>query len=116
MKKILIYFTIFVGFTVIGCHSDNDSVPIFVYEFEAKVLGKGIDCGEAYLIDLNKTTGDSDIKNGTYYADNLPEELKLKGTRMKLNCRKPTIDEAYPCTTLGLGYFHVIVIESEPME
>lgn len=111
MKKVVFYFTLLIPFIFIGCSSDNDSEEV-IYEFEATVLGKGIDCGGTFLIDLSRKYGDSDIKNGTYFADDLPEELKVKGQKLKLNCRKPTIDEAYPCITLGPGYNHVVVLES----
>ena len=111
MKKVVFYFTLLMSFLFFGCQSDNDPEGV-IYEFEATVLGKGIDCGGTFLIDLSRKHGDSDIKNGTYFADNLPDELKVKGIKLKLNCRKPTIDEAYPCTTLGPGYYHVVVLES----
>lgn len=106
------YFALCLSFAVIGCDSDSNPEPEINYEFEGVVLGKGIDCGDTYLVDLKKKNGDSDIKSGTYYADNLPQEFKVKGYKMKMNCRKPNSEEAYPCATLGLGYNHVIVMES----
>ncbi len=109
MKKATLFFIFLISFLVLGCDSDPDPNEL-KYEFEATVLGKGIDCG-AFLIDLNRKHGDSDIKSGTYFADNLPEALKVKGYKLRLNCRKPTIDEIYACTTLGPGYNHVLVIE-----
>lgn len=111
MKKVTLYILVLIGFLVLGCNSDNDPDTIN-YEFEATVLGKGIDCG-SFLVNLSKKNGDSDIKNGTYYANDLPVDLQVKGYKIKLNCRRPTQEENYACTTLGPGYFHLIVLESE---
>ena len=72
-----------------------------------------MDCGDTYLINLKKVTSDSEIANGTYYADNLPPHLKVAGLKIILNSRKPTNKELYACTTMGPGYSHVIVIYSE---
>ena len=112
MKKAKLCVVILINLFVFSCNSDNDSDAIR-YDFEATVLGKGIDC-DSFLINLSKNNGDSDIKNGTYYADDLPADLQVKGSKIKLNCRKPNPDESYACTTLGLGYSHLVVLESEP--
>lgn len=113
MKRTLIYLAILFGFTFIGCEKETDSENEKEYQFEATVIGKGLDCGDTYLIDLKITIGNSDIVEGTYYADDLSSDLKVVGLKIKLNCRKPNDDELYVCTTMGPSYSHVIVIDAE---
>ena len=60
--------------------------------------------------------GDSEIANGTYYADKLPPQLKVAGLKIRLNSRKSANEDLYACTTMGPGYYHVIVINSEKVD
>jgi len=121
MKNILFY-SMLISFSVslVSCEKDNDveisNLEIEGYQFEATVKGKGLDCGDTYLIDLKKLNGESGIANGTYYADNLPPDLKVAGLKIRLNARKPTDDELYACTTMGPGYSHLIVTDSKKAE
>ena len=121
MKNILFYFML-ISFSVAlaSCEKDNNvkisNLEIEGYQFEAIVKGKGLDCGDTYLIDLKKLNGEAEIANGTYYADNLPPDLKVAGLKIRLNSRKPTNDELYACTTMGPGYSHLIVLDSKKVK
>jgi hypothetical protein len=83
------------------------------FRFEAKVIGKGIDCGDTFLIDLRNLSDDSEFENSIYYAFNLPSEFKVADLEIKLNCRLPNINEAVACTHLGPDFPHLIVIECD---
>ena len=87
-----------------------------VFKFEAEVIGKGIDCGDTFLIDLKNISGDLEIEDGTYYAYPLPETLKAEGIEIELNCRLPNSDEARACTMLGPSFPHIWVLEVKPKE
>jgi len=116
MKRMLFYLLVIsFGATSTSCENDTDFIEID-YQFEATVIGKGLDCGDTYLIDLKKVMGDSKIANGTYYADKLPPQLKVAGLKIRLNSRKSTNQDLYACTIMGPGYSHGIVIDSEKVD
>lgn len=110
MKKVFVCLIVVAGFLFCSCEKDNE------YQFEATVLGKGLDCGETFLIDLTNISGNAEIMDNTYYADNLPSDLKINGLKIKLNCRFLKTDETYACTTMGITWSHVFVIEAERAE
>ena len=83
------------------------------YQFEGTVLGKGLDNGETYLIALTNLGYGSEIKDGTYYADNLSDEMKVSGLKIRMNCRLPGIDEIQACAILGPAFDHVVVTDCE---
>jgi len=115
MKNICFYviLTLFSA-TLSSCEKDIDNTELKKsYQYEAIVKGKGLDCGDTYLVEMKKLTGEATIAEGIYYADNLPPNLKVAGLKIKLNSRNPTSEELYACTTMGPGYSHVVVIESE---
>jgi len=93
-----------------------DSTESANFDFEATVVGQGMDCGDMFLIDLVNLTGEDAISNGRYYADDLPERYKIQGMEIKLNCRFPNEDELYACTTFGSGFSHVYVLELKAKE
>lgn len=107
MRKILINSLLF--FYLISASCDKADIEIN-FKYEATVLGKGIDCGNTFVIEL-KNIDETDIADGIYYADNLNEDFKIDGFKILLNCRSPQNEELYPCTTLGFGYSHVFVTE-----
>ena len=90
------------------------------YKYQAKVIGKGLDCGETYVIEFDKQNSQN-IKTTEwykeewyrYYADSLPNHSKVPGKEIKLNCRKPNENELYPCTHMGPSYPHVIITDCE---
>jgi len=83
------------------------------YKYTGLVVGKGIDCGETFLIKSNQKINDVDNLDLTYYADQLPNDMKIDGLEIKFNCRVPTASELYPCTSLGAAYSHIVITEIE---
>lgn len=109
MKTTFLYQFVIIGFLLLSCENDKE----INYQYEATILGQGIDCGETYLIDLTRVSGDTEFTDGTYYADNLLSEFKVSGLKIQLNCRGLNADEIYACTHLGPYYPHVFVINSK---
>ena len=109
MKKAIRILVLLFFIVLINCDEDK----VIDYQFEATVLGQGIDCGETYLINLTNISGITEITGGTYYADNLPSDLKIIGINIVLNCRLPNDEEVYACTDMGPSYPHVFVINGK---
>lgn len=86
------------------------------FQFQAIVGNKGIDCGDTYLIDLTNISGDSTIKNGVYYAFNLPENMKIQGIEILFNCRVPKYDEIRACSMMGPTYPHIWISDVQLIE
>ena len=112
MKKTIFGLLLVIGVASFSCEKEKE----IDYHFKATVLKRGMDCGDTYLILLTNLSGDSTIINTTYYADNLSSDLKIDGLEIFLNCRYPKNNELGVCTTYGIGYPHVFVIEAEKAE
>ena len=84
--------------------------------YEATVLGKGMDCGDTYLIELKGTEAENEVENDIYYAEDLPQNLKEIDLKIKLNCRLSDDDEFSICTARGFAYPHLIVTETKICE
>jgi len=83
MKNLPFYVIIILfGATLGSCKKDIDNAELKEsYQYEAFVKGKGPDCGNTYLVEMKKLTGEATIAEGTYYADNLPFNLKVAGLK-----------------------------------
>ena len=109
MKKISL---ILIGFTFIltSCNNDDDNNELF----NAVVIGKGLDCGDSFLIKFNENIkGLPNSIDNTYYEINLPNEFKVAGKEIKVDFREPKENEYFPCTTLGIGYNLIYIISAE---
>lgn len=107
MKRISL---LLLGFTflVISCSNDDDHHEVF----NAVVIGKGVDCGDSFLIKFNEgVSGLPKSVDNTYYELNLPEELKVAGKEIKVDFRTLKENEYIPCTALGIAY-NIIYITS----
>lgn len=116
MKKLIILFILTFGVFLTSCKKDDDKTTKENFNFEATVLGKGLDCGETFLISLKNLKSNSGLEDGIYYGYNLSSEYKEQGLKIYLNCREPNDNESYACTTLGPTYPHLIVITSSKAE
>lgn len=97
-----------------SCEKENDTSEGFQYE--ATVIGKGMDCGETFVISLTGIDNNSEFEDGTYYADQLNSDFKVPGLKIYLNCREPNDNEIYACTHMGPTYPHVIVTDCKIKE
>jgi hypothetical protein len=109
-KIIFIFVFIVLSF---NCSCDKNDNKEIKYCFDAKVIGKGIDCGDTFLIDLKNLTDNSGLENSIYYAFELPSEFKVVNIEIQLNCRLPNENEDVACTTLGASHPHLIVTECD---
>lgn len=108
----LVILIFMISLTILtSCEKDNKANDSDDFIFEATVIGKGLDCGEPYVISLTNRDSNSNIENGTYYADQLDSEFKVSGLEIYLNCRQPNDTELYPCTMMGPTYPHLIVTD-----
>ncbi|PKP34796.1 MAG: hypothetical protein CVU00_05190 [Bacteroidetes bacterium HGW-Bacteroidetes-17] len=112
MKQIAFLLILFSTSLIISCEKQDDAKGND-FQFEATVRNKRLDCGETIIIELKNISGNSEIADGIYYADNLDSEFKEPGLKIELNCREHNNDEVYACTTMGPTYPHVIVIDSK---
>jgi hypothetical protein len=106
LTHIIISFVLLALFS--GCEKSSSETD---FQFNATVVGKGMDCGDSYLIDIINVSGNGEISDGRYYADNLSPDYKVAELEIDLNCRLPSDDEIYACTTMGPAYPHIIVLE-----
>jgi len=110
MKRI-IFIIISLTFIIISCNKDETHDDIF----NATVLGKGLDCGNSFLIKFNNGVPGLPVNNfdNTFYEINLPEEYKTEEKKIKVEFREPKNDEAMACTTLGIGYPQIYITKVE---
>lgn len=100
-----------------ACQEDDTTTQP---EFLAQVLGQGSDCGDTYLVrilndstQIYRITGSYDR---VYYADNLPEAQKQTDLLLNIEFRNLREDELYVCTTFGIPYRHIFIIDSNKAE
>jgi hypothetical protein len=108
MKKIF-YIMLAACFTLLNSCEEDESIMDPGYNYEATVLGEGMDCGHIFLIELKNINRRGELKDAVYYAGGLTDEYKIPGLEMLLNCRLPGTEEIYPCTAMGPAYPFVIV-------
>jgi len=115
MKKLVLMIipALICGIVLTSCSkvaTKDGNVNVY---FKATVLGQGLDCGNTFLIQFDKEVTDIPIGwwNNVYYADNLPEEYKIKEKRIEVQFRPLKDDEKYICTHMGPGYPHVYIVK-----
>lgn len=113
MKKIFICLVLTSGFMLPAYENDADEENSKNFQFEATVLGEGLERSGTYLIALTNLGNGSEVKDGTYYADNLSEELKKAGLKIRLNCRVTGNDELHTDKGTGPAFEHLFVIDGE---
>jgi len=96
---------------VISCNTEKEEG----ISYNATVLGKGLDCGETFLIQFNDNTDNLNSNNldNIFYAINLSNEYKIENLEIKVTYREPLIEEILSCTTLGPEYTQIFIIETE---
>jgi hypothetical protein len=79
------------------------------------VIGKGMDCGDTFLVKfqeedetrVNKYLEHSNAYFPVFYANNLPEEFKQEGWALKITLHKCQSEDFQACTAWGPGYGHI---------
>ena len=87
------------------------TTDIYNSTFNATVVGKGMDCGNAFLIqfDDNVTGLPMNPVDRIFYAINLPEEYKIAGKRISIEYRDPMNNEVMICTARGPAYPQIFI-------
>jgi hypothetical protein len=111
MKKISL---VLIGFTFLlfSCNKDEENNNNEL--FDAVVIGKGLDCGDSFLIKFNENIpGLPNTIDNTFYEINLPNEFKEDGKEIKVDFRETKDNEYLICTTLGIGYNAIYILSAK---
>lgn len=109
MKKINLVTITLLFLSLVSCENNqNNSAKA---TFNARVLSKGIDCGDIYLIQFNDDVQGlpSNSSDNIFYAINLPSNLQVDDLEVSVNFRIPNDNEKIPCTTRGISYPQIII-------
>ena len=109
MRKISLIL-IGITFLLFSCNKDDNIKELF----DATVIGKGLDCGDSFLIKFNENViGLPSTIDNTFYEINLPNEFKVDGKQIKVDFRETKDDEYLICTNLGPGYNAIYIISAK---
>ena len=89
----------------------DDNENVYDEYFNAIVIGKGLDCGNSFLIQFDNDVTGLPSPYRVYYEINLPEKYKIKNERISVKFRVPNDDEIMVCTTMGAGYPHIYIVD-----
>lgn len=113
----IIFMVFLISVYISGCEKDSQEKDDF---FHVEVLGQGPDCGSLYLVKffdddekVNKVTDHINVFFPVYYAQNLKEEHKVSGLKLRITLGSPEKIEAVACTCLGPAYGHIYIENSE---
>ena len=105
--KNFIFLLVSLSFLVISCDKNNPDDSTYV---KATVLGKGLDCGNSFIIKFDEAvTGLPQNAENTFYEINLPEDYKVEGKEIMVEFRIPEPDEIMVCTTMGIAYPQIFI-------
>jgi len=109
-KKILGFALLLLIFT--SCTKEDSRIKDD--SFNAIVIEQGLDCGNSYLIKFNEDVSGlpQNSFDNIFYEINLPEEYKVEGKPIYVEFRLPENNETMACTTLGLAYPQIYIIEA----
>ena len=121
MNLKLLNIKLFIGVSLItmlvisfGCEKEE----LDYIEFHVIVYGKGIDCGDLFLLEFSNNIDELYQITGLEgwqicYANDLEEKFKVQGKKLLVKIRKPTKDELFACTCLGPGYPWVTIVSAQ---
>lgn len=110
LKYILVLLAVFY---LSGCRSDAGGGDFFL----VKVIGKGVDCNETYLVKfqeedeerVSKYLEEMNTHFPVFYANNLPEKFKEKGRTLKVKLYECQQGELPLCTAKDPGFGSVCI-------
>ena len=83
------------------------------YKYTGKIISVGTDCNDTYIIEVDQNINGANNNYKTFYAEQLPDDFKMMGLKIKFNCRTSEASELSPCTTMGITYPHITITEVE---
>jgi len=120
MNKYFIYFISIVflfSACTLGCEKEGQEEDEI---FHVEVLGEGPDCGSLYLVkffdDEEKVVGvtlNTNVFSPLYYAQNLKDEHKVSGLKLRITLGNQEKIESVACTSWGPAYDHIYIEDSE---
>lgn len=112
--KFLFYTTLLMmllatTFTFIACNNDDTTN---VNTVNATILYKGADCNDTFLIKFNNNTNNvpTNTTENIFYAINLPNQYKINNLQVNVTFRLPYENEIMNCTTVGITYPQIYII------
>lgn len=115
MKNVIFLFLLCLLFLG-SCSKSNNQTNATSYN--ATIVGKGLDCGDAYLIRFDTTVQGlpNNDMNFLYYEINLPDQYKIAGKKILVEFRAPSPSEMLNCTTVGPGYPQIFITKVDGFE
>jgi hypothetical protein len=81
--------------------------------FNATVLGKGLDCDNSFLIVFDEGVTGLPNSYRINYEINLPEYYKIEKERVSVKFRAPEDNELMVCTAMGPAYPQIYIVETK---
>jgi hypothetical protein len=98
-------------FMVISCRKDLIEEEPILIESNARVIGKGMDCGDSYIIEFKD--GIEGLPENSFglrfYEIGLPDEYKIPGKQITIEFREPELDEIMSCSLIGPSYPQLVI-------
>lgn len=125
VKGLLKIVVITLALSLFACsdEQESDSLNVSPGAFRVEVVGRGLDCGDTFLIrfsenDENKVNAYLEHANSYYpvfYAVGLPEEFKEEGLILNVTIRQCETNDIPLCTAMGPGYGIVCIELAESL-
>jgi hypothetical protein len=108
MKTIILSIIFFI---TLSCNNDNDTATQNTTPFNAKVLYKGADCGNNFVIQFNSNAINvpTNTTDNIFYEVNLPNQYRVENLDINVTFRQTTDTETMSCTTQGIAYPQIYI-------
>ena len=113
------------AFAVFACSDqhESDSLNAPSATFQVEVVGKGMDCGDIFLIRfsendenrVNSYLADSNAYYPVFYAVDLPEEFKEQGLILNVTIKQCATGDIPLCSAMGPAYGIVCIETAESL-
>jgi len=109
VSKILILSLVL--FLSLSCNNCDEDAPQNNTNFNAKVLYKGGDCGNNYIIQFNSNAINvpSNRTNNIFYEINLSDQYRVNNLNINVTFRQPNNNEIMNCTTQDILYPQIYI-------
>ncbi len=109
MKTLILSLVIFLTFS--SCSNSDDTASQSITNFNAKVLYKGVDCGDNFIIQFNSNAINipTNTTNNIFYEINLPNQYRVNNLDIYVTFRQPNNNEIMNCTTQGISYPQIYI-------
>ncbi len=98
-------------FLSLSCNNSDDENTQNNTTSNAKVLYKGGDCGNNFVIQFNNNAVNvpTNTTNNIFYEINLPNQYRVNNLDINVTFRQPNNNEIMSCTTQGISYPQIYI-------